>query len=401
MAANYIKKEDVSTDNIYEYEYADGAFSGYWLKFKYVSVPMDTQDPFNPVQDGDAEAVYDAYIFDNEPKPVTILIGSLNNNNVIDFFYVEESVYQTIAANDPKFLDEYSLIPYQITDNIITVNKYYLPADFDINDYEQDPDEPVEVVYVTPYHSDRGNLQNLKLGDKFEGIIAAVEYTGYFETADDSTIIPGDKYNFGIFRSMDPQTPDAQAGLCYMTIVPTTSILYVYLNNEYCGKFDLSDLHLNTENTLGFMLTINRDEISQGKISFVPKFYLGNLTVDDPDPVLLENLISEDSTEEDPLSDRITFDVSQGTDEMMAFVQQFQANTYLFDFWKDSTEWHNANTLGTWHISKVVVHYCESLDNLTDNRLVLIAQDGNSFISEDSTETYPLTDMGTLYSGGK
>ena len=147
MAA-YIKKEDVSTDNIYEYDYEDGAFSGCWLKFKYVSVPMDTRDPFNPVQDDNAYAVYDAYIFDTEVRDVKSLIEALSGGQSIDFFYVEESVYQGIVADDPKFLGVYSLIPYQITDKIMTVNKFYIPADFNIEDYKPgedvEPEEPTE-----------------------------------------------------------------------------------------------------------------------------------------------------------------------------------------------------------------------------------------------------------------
>ena len=163
MAANFIKKEDVSTDNIYGYEYEDGAFSGYWLKFKYVSVPMDTRDPFNPVQNADAEAVYDAYIFDTEVRDVKSLIESLSGGQSIDFFYVEESVYQGIVADDPKFLGVYSLIPYQITDKIMTVNKYYLPADFDIKDYEPE-DIEFGTLNLTLYVSDsEGNILSAEL----------------------------------------------------------------------------------------------------------------------------------------------------------------------------------------------------------------------------------------------
>lgn len=157
--ADYIKKEDVSTDNIYEYEYADGAFSGYWLKFKYVSVPMDTQDPFNPVQDGDAEAVYDAYIFESGVRDVGNLIDSLAQEKTVDYFYVEESVYQDIAEDNPKILDSYSLIPYQITDKIMTVNKFYIPDIFNIENWKpiefgtlnivQDADQNISAVLQT------------------------------------------------------------------------------------------------------------------------------------------------------------------------------------------------------------------------------------------------------------
>ena len=87
MAA-LIKKEDVSTDNIYEYDfdYETGEFSGYWLKFKCVNVPMDTRDPFAPVQDGNAEAVYDCYLFDTDD------ISTINETYNVDYFYVDKMI---------------------------------------------------------------------------------------------------------------------------------------------------------------------------------------------------------------------------------------------------------------------------------------------------------------------
>ena len=140
MAA-YIKKEDVSTDNIYEYnfDYEKGEFSGYWLKFKYVNVPMDTRDPFAPVQDDNAYAVYDCYLFDTND------ISSINKTYVVDFYYVDKDTYDDWVDAGDRRLENYSILPYEVTNGTMTVNKFYIPDNFNIEDYKHEkPDEPIE-----------------------------------------------------------------------------------------------------------------------------------------------------------------------------------------------------------------------------------------------------------------
>ena len=139
MAA-LIKKEDVSTDNIYKYDfdYERGEFSGYWLKFKYVNVPMDTRDPFASVQDDNAYAVYDCYLFNTDD------ISSINDTYDVEYYYVDKDTYDDLVEED-KMINDYPFLPYEVTDGIMTVNKFYIPDNFDKEDFKSEkPDEPVE-----------------------------------------------------------------------------------------------------------------------------------------------------------------------------------------------------------------------------------------------------------------
>jgi len=352
MAANYIKKEDVSTDNIYEYEYADGAFSGYWLKFKYVSVPMDTRDPFNPVQNADAYAVYDAYIFESEVRDTKDLIESLNDNHAIDFFYVEESVYQAIAAEDAEFLDSYSLIPYQITDKIMTVNKYYLPADFDIKDYEQDPDEPV-TIYITQGDGVYGDY-NINLFNIYQDPLTfGVEYTGHTLSQPDLTggdqlsIITSKDYN----RSID---------WCDFYIDDTNHFkidIYDGTNSSLVLFADIpQDFDFTEDHTYRFTLAVDTTNISNGIMRFVPQLLVDNTVLYN----ILETL--------EGYHPYVEFDVSGGTTAVETFQEQFLSNIWMFRYEPNSENpaQDGYSVVGPgWEISGVKVLYMDG-SSLTD-----------------------------------
>ena len=382
MAANYIKKEDVSTDNIYGYGYEDGAFSGYWLKFKYVSVPMDTRDPFNPVQNADAYAVYDAYIFESEVRDTKDLIESLNDNHAIDFFYVEESVYQGIVADDPKFLDEYSLIPYQITDKIMTVNKYYLPADFDIKDYEQDPDEPVEIVYITQGDGVYGDY-NINLFNIYQDQLTyGVEYTGHTLSQPDLTggdqlsIITSKDYN----RSID---------WCDFYIDDTNHFkidIYDGTNSSLVLFADIpQDFDFTEDHTYRFTLAVDTTNISNGIMRFVPQLLVDNTVLYN----ILETL--------EGYHPYVEFNVSGGTTAVETFQEQFLSNIWMFRYEPNSENpaQDGYSVVGPgWEISGVKVLYMDG-SSLTDighpQEHVLTVVTDKSLT--DGTNTYNLQSM--------
>jgi len=392
MAANYIKKEDVSTDNIYEYEYADGAFSGYWLKFKYAAADMDTRDPFNPVQNDNAYAVYDAYIFESEVRAVTNLIDSIFRDKAVDFFYVEESVYQAIAEDNAEFLVSYRLIPYQITDNIMTVNKYYLPADFDITDWEtepeepEDPDEPVTVVYVTQSDNDVYGDYNINLYDINEDPLTyGIEYTGHTSSPVDFTM--GD-VNLGIITSTDYND-----GTEWCALSMSQDYIYctIYNGTEYisCGVFVLPEnFDLSVDHTYGFALAVDTSEIGVGQVSFVPQLFIDNSE--------LTNLAGTGDFI-DTYSPMITFDVSGGTDSLNSFMQSFISNIWMFRYTPNGDsprEGYSPIDGINWEISEVKILYMDGTDitNIGNTQERVFTAVNDKTLS-DGTNTYTLQPM--------
>lgn len=388
----YIKKEDVSTDNIYEYEYADGAFSGYWLKFKFVEVPMDYKDPFNPVQNDNAFAVYDAYIFENEVGAVTKLINSIRRGNTVDFFYVEESVYQAIASDEPQTLEDYRLIPYQITDKIMTVNKYYLPADFDIKDYEQAPDEPVEIVYITQSDNDVYGDYNINLFNIYrDPLTYGIEYTGHTSTAVDLT---EEEINLGILTSRD-YTNDVD--WCALSMDQNYIYCTIYNGTDYisCGVFVLPEnFDLSVDHIYGFGIGVRTSEINNGQISFVPTLFIDNSE--------LTNLAGTGEFI-DNYSPMITFDVSGGTDNVNSFMQSFISNIWMFRYEANGGGPENGYSPIdgiNWEISQVKVLYMDGT-GITDigNQQERVFTPVTDKSLSDGTNTYNLQPMENLITG--
>lgn len=397
MAANYIKKEDVSTDNIYEYEYADGAFSGYWLKFKYVEVPMDTRDPFNPVQNDNAYAVYDAYIFESELSDVTNLIGGMLEQ--VDFFYVEESVYQTIATESPKYLDDISIIPYQITDNIITVNKYYLPADFDIADWETepdtpvDPDEPVTVVYVTATdfepatEGEPNNDYNINLGQIINGHqLFALTITGHIDESAAADIIDD------TFYSISPFSSDFK-GNDYFSIQynhdSSTGNHQIWMStNEGNSTFFVGNLpaDFNVHEDHKYFLIMDISDSTSEYYRFTPYLHVDDQNI----PNEIDGSGEGTYYEYKPY---VEFDITGGTTEADQWAYNFQYNMFLFYLIVGGTDNLYTND-PLFLVSDVIIHYDFAGDPSTSPSLHLTPVDEHNLT--DGTNNYRLQKIGSI-----
>lgn len=327
MAA-YIKKEDVSTENIYEYDfdYETGEFSGYWLKFKYVDVPMDTKDPFAPEQDGNAYAVYDCYLFDIDD------ISTINETYYVDYFYVDKDTYDDLVEDEDEILGTVFVMPYEITDGIMTVNKFYIPDNFNIEDYipeepvePDEPDEPTETAYLTPettYNEETVYLNNLLLTDNLTGNEAIPDmqyfkFTGHLDAAynDDEWVSPG----WLSFRNLED--PNDEISYIYIQYMKDTTNNHHVIEIDVCGtaifegyieddSFDITEDH---EYVLGLFV----DESNHVTVSF------------EVDGTELSNNVEIDNFYD--VSEHITEELTDGN----AVISVWKDNLWLFDWTHD------------------------------------------------------------------
>lgn len=370
MAANYIKKEDVSTDNIYEYnfDYEKGEFSGYWLKFKYVNVPMDTRDPFAPKQAGDAYAVYDCYLFDTSAE-----ISGLYKEYTIDYYYVDKDTYDDLVEED-KMINDYPFLPYEVTDGIMTVNKFYIPDNFNIEDYKSE----VYITQVDDTHEDYNiNLFNIYK----DPLTFGVEYTGHAVSSpsyvEGLNIITSKDYN----RSID---------WCKFYIDDTNHFkidLYDGTNSSLLLWADIpQDFDFTADHTYMFTIETDTSDINNGIVRFVPKLEVDN--------ILLNNILEDFGS---PYY--LEFDVSGGTTNAEAFMEQFLSNIWMFryDPNSDNPSQDGYHAVGpNWEISQVKIFYMDGsslLDHGDIQEHVLRAVSDKSL--SDGTNEYTLEPMGT------
>lgn len=391
----------------YDYSYEDKKFSGLWAKLDSLRYNSDKVTGLVDKEGGPIGCDYSVYLFDDYAgedidKAVNndiralfkSLEGEVNYNNI----YVLPEVFE--AIKDSELLTDFNIFKYDYRNKMITINKPWIPDDFDINDYI--PEEPVGTEYVTPRIMEGegvNDINNFDVGYQLSSnaninspVINAIEFTGHaesglsFETATD--------YLMGVpFGHIFNETNETEYyNLYYIYNDPGYPNLVIELLNgsdiikrTYTISEDtFKDFNIEEDHTYKMVLEMNSTDVkSTGIIHVVPSLYIDGNRLSTTDTGTLD------------------FDISGGTRDFENWLSDFQTHIYLFGCMQGSNRGEFTVAAVPFEISNVTVYYTAGGDisqldpGSTEGTWTLNAISYNTL--SDGDNEYTLTPMSKFY----
>lgn len=360
-----------------------GEITGYWWRYNY---------SFYDKTSGALNHNFDLFYFDDQK--------SYQNNEYVEPDFGEEAqlhwvnTYLTdydnyIAARKEEDGDNYNASEYsgvkplfKQKEGAITVGGvYYLPS------FSEEDIEPITVIYVTP--ENEAGFQNIKLGDKINGLVYLIEVKGHISDTEVNTNTDiGSNKKLGILKAYNYNN---KTDYFHLDVSGAGDRSFdFYLNGQHVGHYPLEGFSDDWKNdhSLGVVLNTKmhsdaEPEIPVGVIRIIPRCFIDDSEVD--------NYLSEGNK-------YIDFDISGGTTELEAWMQGFQNNIYLYDLGNDDLSGQFAPNEFTWEISEVKLigsergnSFIETVNGQTIT-VNLTATDANTLT--DGTNDYRLQQMG-------